>query len=261
MALFGRPLTTGRENDGTGLYYYRTRYYSPALARFISEDLAGFLGGANLYAYVGNNPCSFVDPLGLVRCQLQQFTSDITRGNQAFTAADLNEAVRVVFGESTPTGARPISRQVFGYKGLDLGTRPTDVGGATLDLEAMAIADTIFNRVGNTEFGRFGRDLKSVLVKSQFDAVGNRRYTAAKQNTLTKGRGGRDSCADYQRAFNAVREAATNGPRFPYTFFVAVAQPTKQGTTYIRHLDLDWETSIGNSDFSRRRFGSFKPPP
>ena len=29
---------TGRENDGTGLYCYRARYYSPALDRFISED-------------------------------------------------------------------------------------------------------------------------------------------------------------------------------------------------------------------------------
>src|SRR5262249_15528133 len=29
---------TGRENDGTGLYYYRGRYYSPMLGRFISED-------------------------------------------------------------------------------------------------------------------------------------------------------------------------------------------------------------------------------
>ena len=32
---------TGRENDGNGLYYYRARYYSPALGRFISEDPAG----------------------------------------------------------------------------------------------------------------------------------------------------------------------------------------------------------------------------
>jgi len=29
---------TGRENDGTGLYYYRARYYSPVLHRFLGED-------------------------------------------------------------------------------------------------------------------------------------------------------------------------------------------------------------------------------
>ena len=32
---------TGRENDGTGLYFYRARYYAPALGRFISEDPIG----------------------------------------------------------------------------------------------------------------------------------------------------------------------------------------------------------------------------
>lgn len=56
---------TGRENDGTGLYYYRARYYSPTLRRFISEDPIGLAGGLNFYAYVQNNPVNWVDPWGL----------------------------------------------------------------------------------------------------------------------------------------------------------------------------------------------------
>ena len=56
---------TGRENDGTGLYYYRGRYYSPSLQRLISEDPIGLAGGMNLYGYVGNNPISYTDPFGL----------------------------------------------------------------------------------------------------------------------------------------------------------------------------------------------------
>ncbi|MBA3241725.1 MAG: Ig-like domain-containing protein [Acidobacteria bacterium] len=57
----------GREHDGaTGLYYYRARYYSPTLGRFISEDPIGFAGGdENLYAYVGNDPVNHTDPSGL----------------------------------------------------------------------------------------------------------------------------------------------------------------------------------------------------
>ncbi len=55
---------TGRENDQTGLYFYRGRYYDPVLKRFISEDPIGIAGGLNLYAYVKNNPMLFADPKG-----------------------------------------------------------------------------------------------------------------------------------------------------------------------------------------------------
>ena len=63
----GNPFEyTGRENDGTGLYYYRARFYHPTLQRFISEDPIEFAGGdTNLYSYVANNPQRYVDPLGL----------------------------------------------------------------------------------------------------------------------------------------------------------------------------------------------------
>ncbi|MEK7747562.1 MAG: RHS repeat-associated core domain-containing protein [Nitrospirota bacterium] len=84
---------TGRENDGTGLYYYRARYYSPKLQRFISEDpinytqlrlwdqlapegiaevtqlilyLQGYPELLNLYPYVTNNPLRYNDPYGLI---------------------------------------------------------------------------------------------------------------------------------------------------------------------------------------------------
>ncbi|MCI0526738.1 MAG: Ig-like domain-containing protein [Nitrospira sp.] len=64
---FSNPFQyTGRENDGTGLYYYRARYYHPQLHRFISEDPIGFIGSdADLYKYVFDNPVNFVDPNGL----------------------------------------------------------------------------------------------------------------------------------------------------------------------------------------------------
>ena len=95
---------TGRENDGTGLYYHRARYYNPILHRFLSEDLLNFtfakLNGAtaviipqfsarapvlalpvartqtgssiistsifaNSFSIANNAPTRFVDPLGL----------------------------------------------------------------------------------------------------------------------------------------------------------------------------------------------------
>ena len=55
---------SGRENDGTGVYYYRARYYNPTFQRFISEDPIGFTGGVNWYSYAGNNPVSNTDSSG-----------------------------------------------------------------------------------------------------------------------------------------------------------------------------------------------------
>jgi RHS repeat-associated protein len=57
---------TGRENDSDGLYFYRARYYSPDMGRFLSEDPLQFIGGNNLYAYAVNNPTTYRDPSGQI---------------------------------------------------------------------------------------------------------------------------------------------------------------------------------------------------
>jgi RHS repeat-associated protein len=57
---------TGRQFDAeTGLYYYRARYYSPTIGRFLQTDPVGYSVGVNWYAYCGNNPLVLVDPSGL----------------------------------------------------------------------------------------------------------------------------------------------------------------------------------------------------
>ncbi|WP_171908294.1 restriction endonuclease fold toxin [Streptomyces niveus] len=72
---YGQPTTTGaastnpytftgRESDGTGLLYYRNRYYDPESGRFISQDPIGYAGGTNLYEYALSSPTTYTDPTG-----------------------------------------------------------------------------------------------------------------------------------------------------------------------------------------------------
>jgi RHS repeat-associated protein len=65
-AATGNPFRyTGRRFDPeTGLYYYRARYYSPKLGRFLQTDPVGNDDDINLYLYSGNDPTNFVDHTG-----------------------------------------------------------------------------------------------------------------------------------------------------------------------------------------------------
>lgn len=53
----------GRWREG-GLYYFRARFYDPEAGRFLTRDPEEYVDGMNMYAFVGNNPTSRVDPMG-----------------------------------------------------------------------------------------------------------------------------------------------------------------------------------------------------
>ncbi|EAU6193563.1 RHS repeat protein [Salmonella enterica] len=56
---------SGKERDGTGLYYYGYRYYAPWLCRWTAADPGREIDGLNLYRMVRNNPLTLADAEGL----------------------------------------------------------------------------------------------------------------------------------------------------------------------------------------------------
>lgn len=99
---------SGRENDSPGssqgLYYYRARYYVPGIGRFISRDTLGWASGqTNTYAYVGDNPISFIDPMGL----------EASQSFENFSAG---------LGDALLFGAGSWLRSAFGIDGVNTGS-------------------------------------------------------------------------------------------------------------------------------------------
>ena len=81
---FGEPnVTTGLRFRYTGqqffstpgLYYYKARFYSSGLGRFLQTDPIGAQDDPNLYAYVKNNPINFSDPSGAAQVNAESALS------------------------------------------------------------------------------------------------------------------------------------------------------------------------------------------
>lgn len=135
---FGEPnVTTGVRFRYTGqqylgglnLYYYKARFYSPALGRFLQTDPIGTADDLNLYAYVGNNPVNFSDPTGLAAADLRLFAGKVggVMMDAGRAAMPTGEEISVVTGiggaaliEPTPFGeiGFAASAGVVGLRGL-----------------------------------------------------------------------------------------------------------------------------------------------
>ncbi|NMG68150.1 hypothetical protein GPA19_24785, partial [Azoarcus indigens] len=101
---FGEPnVTTGVRFRYTGqqylgglnLYYYKARFYSPALGRFLQTDPIGTRDDLNPYAYVGNNPINRIDPLGLNAVEGSQLSGGV--GGLPWGSSFTGERIEVAY--------------------------------------------------------------------------------------------------------------------------------------------------------------------
>jgi RHS repeat-associated protein len=89
----GNPIRyTGRYLDAeSGLYYYRARYYSPALGRFLQTDPVGIKDDLNMYAYVRSDPVNNTDPTG------QEGVGCWNNGDGCATGATVGASARAAY--------------------------------------------------------------------------------------------------------------------------------------------------------------------
>lgn len=105
---------TGRELDGTGLYFYRARYYSPIMQRFISEDPIGLGGGVNRYQYASGNPLNLSDPLGTYSSNNHYFLTYDAAIEAGYSPAQANQiAMENVMTDFAPTFDEAQSTDAF----------------------------------------------------------------------------------------------------------------------------------------------------
>ncbi|STR05626.1 PAAR-like domain-containing protein [Hafnia alvei] len=77
------------EDDESGLFYNRYRYYDSETGQYVSPDPIGLAGGVNPYGYVVN-PLKYIDPLGLCKTDAPKpIAGEIT----GFTKHGLNQAI------------------------------------------------------------------------------------------------------------------------------------------------------------------------
>jgi RHS repeat-associated protein len=191
---------TGRENDGTGLYYYRSRYYSPKAKRFISEDPIGQNSGSNIYSYVGGNPLIAIDPMGLAACSVLFPDYPIDTGF-GFTSTSIGGHAGVVSYDSQG------STRYYEYSRYSP-SNPYVIGDARPDNEGNIRRVPIPDLIIDAKTGQPTPASLEVLRKSLSEKVGHKTKTE-----LTC-----DNAVDEKKVNKFAEDFANNQSRPPYNW-------------------------------------------
>ncbi|HVB82666.1 MAG TPA: RHS repeat-associated core domain-containing protein, partial [Candidatus Binataceae bacterium] len=110
--------TAGSTDEPSALYYYSARTYSPSFARFFQPDPLGYASGANLYAYVNNDPLDLTDPSGLFQVTIAAGTGYGGVLTFGYNSGQLNVGLYAGFVEGLGFTINPNTAPAAVYTGL-----------------------------------------------------------------------------------------------------------------------------------------------
>jgi RHS repeat-associated protein len=137
-----------------GLWFYKSRLYSPAIGRFLQTDPIGYKDQMNLYAYVGNDPINMVDVTGqygvpVNAAQMQQYRNIAVMQNTPINPRAI-EAMKVELRtnlERTSVGLSVVAVGAYASGNPPLGLAAS-LASTAVGVEAAALSDNPKQAVG-----------------------------------------------------------------------------------------------------------------
>jgi RHS repeat-associated protein len=135
------------EDEETGLYYNRFRYYDPRAGRYISQDPIGLYGGTALYAYV-HDPLAWIDVFGL---NCGKVGERIARSDLRRRGFDLLGGIRNKSGHGIDIVARDTAGKLWFF---EVKTTTGLVAPALSKAQARGAQHFVWDRLGRADFAK-----------------------------------------------------------------------------------------------------------
>ena len=199
---FPRSRSTGKERDSeSGNDYFKYRYYASSMGRWLSPDPAGMMAAdlgdpqsLNRYAYVQNNPLSFVDPLGL-DCAYLNSSGGYDHMSQTISAGGCTKSGGYWVNGGLTNVQIDSKNNTISLTGT---TNGTDTTSASYQIKTTAdvewVINTPANQAGHIAMGIGGGPMVGLSANSTLNflsgIISNQAYTQKVPGKIEKQQGG-----------------------------------------------------------------------